>query len=375
MKICFVGEAICEAMNGNITGGAEKQQALLIQGLKKKGFDVLVYEYLRKKFEEISGIKFYSAWGNSKFILKRIINLKRSIVKEKVDVVYVRGTSAYAAVLFLLLKLSRRKIKLLFGIAGDHNLTSKLNYVRRRAAKTIYGKLNAGIIYTISSKMCFYLSDVIICQTEEQENMAKSINPKKSIVTITNIYEHNNKQDDSIVKFENVDAIWIGKFAGNKGEDVLLSLARQMPHMTILCLGHVSKDFENTEVYKGLCAQKNIIMTGRVKSSQISSYISCAKFVLNTSPAEGFSNVFLEGWHMEKPVISFKVNPNRYLSDGQAGYCANGNESDLVQKLNEILSDQNYFIFHGKKGKEILLKNHNADLIISKFVDVLSITQ
>ena len=142
--------------------------------------------------------------------------------------------------------------------------------------------------------------------------------------------------------------------------------------MQILCLGKVTEEYKKSDIYNQILKQKNIILKGRVKHSEVESYIAKVDFILNTSLAEGLSNVFLEGWNLRKPVVSYIVNPNEYLTKGQAGYCAGGSLQNLIDKLKEIKGNNDYFMFHGQKGKEILMKNHNMEQIISKYIDVFN---
>lgn len=373
MKICFIGDAISNALGGDIVGGAEKQQKLIIEGLNSKGIDVVVLEYYLKSTKHYHGIDVHPAWHQEdQSFLKKLKRIIGQLKSKKVDVIYARGTQLYIAYLYFYLKITGSKIKFYWGLAGNHDLSSKFNYIRVNHKQSLYGKLNAGLIFNISSNLLYLCSDTIICQTEEQVDLCKKKWIKKPIVLVPNIYTSTVKDEIKLDYAEQTDAIWVGKFAGNKGEDILLRIARDIPKMKIICLGHVTDNFRKTKIYKEIEQQKNIILLGRVSNSQVSSYISKAKFILNTSPSEGFSNVFLEGWDLEKPVISFIVNPNEYLSKGEAGYCAAGSYENLSSKLNDILNDQEWISSKGVNGKKLLLKNHSIEEILPKYINLFS---
>lgn len=368
MKVCIIGGGTSNALEGHPGGGAEKQQALIMHGLKSRGINVIVLEYSLKDSKEINGIKFYPAWINSrKSFLSKLKNIISQIKVHDVNIVYARGTQIYVALLYLYLKASRSMVKLFWGIAGDHDLTSKFNYLRVNYTSSLYGKINKGILFNLSSILLFYFSDVIICQTNEQINMCRARSWRKRTVQIPNIYSRSFNNRIKLSKECAVDAIWVGKFNGTKGEDVLLKIAKDIPEMKIICLGHVTEKFANTITFQEIKKQENISLKGRVPYNEVSKYISKADFVLNTSPSEGFSNVFLEGWDQEKPVISLKVDPNRYLTKGEAGFCAQNSYSKLLVKIRGILNDTEFINYHGKKGKEILIKKHNPELIISQY--------
>lgn len=371
MKVCFIGGNISKAMKGEVVGGAEKQQALIIKGLKDQGLDILVLEYYLERSLNIDNVIFLPAWGKKhKTFYSKIKSLKEQIIKNDIDIIYARGTQIYIAFLYLYLKIKRLKIKRFWGIAGDHDLTSKFNYLRVEYAKGLYAKLNAGVVFNISSLLTFYSADTIICQTKEQLSRCKSISKKKSSVIISNIFLGN------IVDFKEsrveADAIWIGKFSGVKGEDILLKIAKDIPDFKILCLGHVTEDFFNSEIYKEIKKQENIILLGRIDAFEVDKYISKVKFILNTSPSEGLSNVFLEGWNQKKPVISYKVNPNQYLTQWEAGYCAEGSYLNLIKKIKEIIKDDEYFKYHGENGYNILNNYHTKEIIIKKYIQLFN---
>lgn len=370
-KIFFIGAGILDAINGKARGGAEIQQAYIIKGLKNKGFEVAIIEYYLDHKIVVDGIHFYPAWNkqqNSFYAkIKSILNI---VKKEKPQVIYARGTQLYVAVLFFILRVRSRKIKLLWGVAGDHDLTSEYNYLRVRAAKSYYEKLNSGILFNFYSWLILCFSDVIICQTKKQMKMIQLKFKKAKKTQISNIYQAT--PNVLIEKISSTyDAIWVGRFTGVKGENILLNIAKDIPKLKILCLGHVSNRFKKEKLFEQISQQKNLILIGRVPSKEVLNYIQCADFILNTSPSEGLSNVFLEGWNLKKPVISYVVNPNEYLTKYEAGFCANNSYTLLIEHLTKIQGDRNYMDYHGKKGREIVIKKHNVNFIIDKYINLL----
>ncbi len=368
MKVCIIGGNISKVMKGEVVGGAEKQQALIIQGLKKEGLNAIVLEYELNRPKQINGIDFYPAWEEyHKSFFSKIKSIYNQLKQQEIKVVYARGTQIYIAFLYVFLKLKRSPIKLFWGIAGDHNLTSKYNSLRVNHMPSLYGKLNAGIIFNLSSILTFYSSDTIICQTKEQMERCKEISKSKSIIQISNIFSDNLNKIVKNKKNIIADAIWIGKFSGNKGEDILLKIAKDIPEMKIICLGHITDEFKKTEIYQQIKRQTNLILIGRVPNNEVGAYISQVDFVLNTSPSEGLSNVFLEAWANEKSVVSFKVDPNEYLSSKEAGWCAKGSYNRLIQILQIINQDKELLKDRGKRGREILIKNHVPEVILPKY--------
>lgn len=373
MKIGFIGMGVLEALTGNVVGGAEKQQALIIDGLTKKGTDVVVFEYYLDKPTVEKGINFHPAWDKSSTsFLRNFKQLSRQIKNNNIDAVYTRGTQLYVAFLFFYLKMTNSKIGLFWGIANDHDLKSHYNKIGVKSSKSLYEKFNKGILKKISSFLLFHFCDVVICQTLEQMELAKSkwIFREKRHEMITNIFIEPSEIVNIELEIKEVDAIWIGRINGIKGERYLLKLAQDIPNMQILCLGKVSDSFKSSRLFQDIVKQDNIALMGYILNENIYRYISKADFVLSTSPVEGFSNVFLEGWNQSKPVISLNVDPNKSLSDGECGYCAKGSYENLKIHINKILNDKKYMDYHGKKGKERLMKDHTSELISQKYFNL-----
>ena len=371
-KICVIGYGISNAMEGDIRGGAEKQQALIFKGLKSRGFDIIVLQYYLEKSMRISGINFAPAWpSSSNTFYEKFKGLIREIEKHNVTAIYARTTQLYVALVYLFLKIKRSRIKLYWGIGADEDLTTKLNFSRVKSNSSFYDKMNSGLIFNICSRITFYVSDVIICQTFEQMEKCKKIMKNKSLELISSIYQDSFDHNIDSCSSE-YDAVWVGKFAGNKGEDILLRLSKDLPELKILCLGRTLDHFKISNTYKEIQAQNNLFLKGRIPADKVPSYIAQANFVLNTSPAEGLSNVFLEGWNLGKPVISYVVNPNEYLTKGEAGYCAKESYIDLVENVKIIIKDNEFLKYSGEKGKRIVIENHNEELILSKYVNLFS---
>ena len=124
-KVCIIGLGISSALKGNARGGAEKQQALIVKGLKSRGLDVLVMEYFLEEEEKITGINFVPTWpSTSNSFYKKFSGLVKELEKQNVDVIYSRTTQLYVALLYLYLKFKRSRIKLYWGIGADQDLTT-----------------------------------------------------------------------------------------------------------------------------------------------------------------------------------------------------------------------------------------------------------
>ena len=113
----------------------------------------------------------------------------------------------------------------------------------------------------------------------------------------------------------------------------------------------------------------NVKFVGFLHRSQILPFLSKAKFLLNTSHYEGFSNTFLEAMSVGTPIItSSKVNPDSIISKFQLGIVYT-NPADLMDQY--LLITQESYRELSEKCFNYVSKNHNYKSLAEKLVQSL----
>jgi glycosyltransferase involved in cell wall biosynthesis len=108
------------------------------------------------------------------------------------------------------------------------------------------------------------------------------------------------------------------------------------------------------EVNKNL--PQNCRLLEHVSADEIELCFNNCKLFINTSEFEGFPNTFLQAAKYGKPIISYKVNPNNFITENNCGTFCNGKTEEVISALTELLNDD----------KVYALKSQNALLSVKK---------
>ena len=295
MKICILGNGIDKALCGDYDGGAERQSALIAVALSRRGHQVVVLETDASAKARVlpEGVKLVPAWSRDRglsglrFLTYRMPSLLRAVRDADPDVIYCRGASMYAACLMLALR--GRRHRFVWHLAAQQDVEPRLTYARTFNCSP-YTWLHAGPIFNLSARMLLKYADRVICETREELDVVNRKRRDASIVpTICERIVASKTTPGDV-------CLWVGKFTGIKGERELLELAKTLPEMRFRAVGHVSRQFADSSLYREIVSQSNIHLVGRLQHNDLMREYPSAALLVHTAPAEGFSNVFLEAW-------------------------------------------------------------------------------
>ena len=370
MKFCLIGN-IYKALNGEYIGGAEKQCALLAQGLADAGHHVCVIDtaysgtpYVCRGIEIIPVRHRESSLRGLRFVLHKIPSLLKEMKKINADVYYIRGITMSHG--FTTQYVGNLEGKLVWALSGDGNISKKYQSFRKKN-KTVYTRVLISFLTRVSTWWTMKKADVVFCQTEEQLNYVRR--SVKNAVIVPNIFDGCYQLPKRNVNKK--CCLWVGKLCGWKGESDLLDLSRIMTGYEFRVIGNIRDDFSRTTVMRGLENQANIRLLGKIPYTQVLDELSHGLVLICTSPSEGFSNTFLEAWACKCPVVSLKVNPNGLLSMGGLGYCANGDLNKMAAQIRKLNDDIELRDDIGKKAAEYVRSGHAAKVVVSRIESLL----
>jgi len=217
----------------------------------------------------------------------------------------------------------------------------------------------------------FQFCDVIMAQNDYQYLKLKNKFPNKKILKISNPFKINKEY--LIYKPQPLGYIaWVGNFRYPKNLKLLYKLAKLISGEKFYIAGQsLNKMDEETEEYLGKLKQlKNVVFVGTVSRELILPFFKKAKFLLNTSRYEGFSNTFLEAMCTGTPILTTEnVNPDHIIDKNDLGYIYKDPE-DLQKFLNSIHPD-----FYEKKSKNCvsyIQENHDHLILGRKLLEFLN---
>jgi len=116
---------------------------------------------------------------------------------------------------------------------------------------------------------------------------------------------------------------WVAVLRQVKRPDLLVEIARKMPHIAFVVCGGPSTygtlPGYSEGIKKELSVLPNVEFLGHVPPEHTLQVIGDAAMLLSTSDGEGFPSVFLEAWVFGTPVISLKIDPDGVIQEKKLG--------------------------------------------------------
>ncbi|MBS9524268.1 glycosyltransferase family 4 protein [Litoribacter alkaliphilus] len=214
------------------------------------------------------------------------------------------------------------------------------------------------------------MADIILVQNDYQLAAIKKYFPKKNIKKISNpIYVH---EPEKIIMGAEKDYIaWAGLFQYQKNLKLLYQIASALPKEKFKIAGTLSsKEDEETYEYLGKLEKlPNVEFVGFLERRQVLAFFANAKYLLNTSRYEGFSNTFLEAMMMGTPILTSEhVNPDFLISGNNLGIVYRSSE-DLSTKLVKV--DKPAYEQMVSRVLDYVAKNHNYKLVAANLMRLL----
>ena len=103
-----------------------------------------------------------------------------------------------------------------------------------------------------------------------------------------------------------IDVLWVSNLRALKRPELVLELARQLPHVRFTLAGGPMPGGQTyyDDVAAAAARLPNLTMLGPVRYRDSGELFDRAKIFLNTSSIEGFPNTFLQAWIRGVPVVT-----------------------------------------------------------------------
>ena len=161
--------------------------------------------------------------------------------------------------------------------------------------------------------------------------------------------------------------LWVGRSTRYKEPELFIKLAQETPGEQFVMICPQSKDDNKyDELLTRAKAVANLTFIEGVPFHEIDSFFQQAKVFVNTSNTEGFPNTFIEACKCAAPILSLKVNPDRFLDKHRCGMCANGDWQRFKEMLAELLEPQTAKQY-GDNGRRYAEENHNIKNIVEQY--------
>jgi glycosyltransferase involved in cell wall biosynthesis len=154
--------------------------------------------------------------------------------------------------------------------------------------------------------------------------------------------------------------------------DACFEIEKENPHIKLILAGPVIEQDSADQILSKGKELKCFSYLGELSQHETRRLMYASDIFLNTSISEGMSGAILEAMAESLPVIATRNSGNAALVDNnENGFLVLLNDQeDLIEKLLRLISDKELRDNMGAKGKEIIEKNHSAELEIDRLLKV-----
>jgi|RhiMetdeSRZDD1v2_1073273.scaffolds.fasta_scaffold06763_9 glycosyltransferase involved in cell wall biosynthesis len=345
-------------------GGSAVQTYGWIRGLIEEGQEVYVMTDTGKGLlkEECRNIKLVPMYDNNKgvrwlrWIYYRLPYTYKKIRAVKPDYLYASIPGWTSALLGIICHLLN--IKFIQRLSNDNQLDYR--YLRDHS-----------IIHHFLLYLGLRLSHHILCQNNFQLQIINKKFPAKSAFKIANPMYLKYREPVSPISSGGYIA-WLGIYRYQKNLKLLYQIASLLKKEQFLIAGKEGANFdqETSDYLEKLKQLPNVNFIGFLRRTQVLPFLANARFLLNTSFYEGFSNTFLEAWSVGTPVISaVHVNPDSIISKYDLGIIYNDvfdlckQYAAVTPELYELMSDN---------AREYVVRHHGYRVLTAMLLRYLS---
>jgi len=344
-------------------GGAEHQVKLLLDGLLADDrFDIHYAARLLPEAAVAPGYTLHRIRGGRRFVgafFPDVPALWRLLKAIDPDVIYQRVGCAYTGVAAHYARRFGRR--LVWHLSSDQDVApQQWRWSRHMPALAIeralvsYGARHA---------------DVIVAQTERQEELVRRHHGQTRVVRLANF--HPEPVESLIKANDRVRVCWIANMKPLKRPELFLRLAGDLAYRKDVEFVLIGRRLPREADWLPLQAQiyplSNVRYLGALPTSSVLQELATAHLLVNTSDYEGFSNTFIQAWQREVPVVSLRVNPDGAFDGERLGVCAGGSYPRLLAAVDGLIGDGARRREMGRRAREHALQTfsvRNRDRLI-----------
>jgi glycosyltransferase involved in cell wall biosynthesis len=300
--VCFVAPETWPVFSGDeniaVVGGAEVQQSLLARMLARAGYRVsmICLDYGQPARVKLDGVDVVRAHAPDagipvlRFFHPRITTMWQALRSVNADIYYQRSPAALTAVVAAFCR--RHGKRSIYAAASDTDFMPGRQWLRYARDRWLFERALATV-------------DAVIVQNETQRRDARNNYGRRAIL-IPSCYEppadaHPGGGDH---------VLWVGTVRADKRPDLLLDLARRLPHRHFVMIGGPAGNEPGADAYyaaiEGAAAHlPNVQMLGFQPLAKTEPWFDRARVFISTSTNEGMPNVFLQAWARGVPTVAF----------------------------------------------------------------------
>ena len=299
--ICFVSPYIWPVFSRDphikLVGGAEVQQSTLARLFRRHGYRVSIVcqDFGQPQAVEIDGVTVYKTFKEDagipvlRFLHPRLTAVWRTLRAVDADIYYQRSTSMLTGVVAEFCR--RYGKRSIYAGASDTDFVPGQELIRFRRDKWLFQRGLARV------------DRVVVQNAVQQRDCLKHYG--REAVLIPSCYElaeNSSAGSGDIV-------LWVARLHTSKRPELLLEIARRLPHRRFVMIGGAAAASENLDGYfqrmrEAAAALPNVEFKGFLPLAQVEPWFDRARVFVNTSAFEGMPNTFMQAWARGVPTVA-----------------------------------------------------------------------
>jgi glycosyltransferase involved in cell wall biosynthesis len=357
LRICFVTPFGYPVLAGDrdcqVIGGAEVQQLLVSTELARRGHDVsmISMDFGQTEGERVRGVRCLKMHGPDaglpalRFLHPRLTSLWAAMKRADADIYYQRSSGCNTG--FVAAFARRHGRGMVFASAAATDFDPDLPRLQLRRDKWLfrYGMAHA--------------SHVVVQSQQQLENCRKMFG--REATRINSCYGHRGApgRHDGVI-------LWVGNTRAHKRPDLFLDLAQRLPQYQFKLVGGSSLDDES---FQSLTARArslpNVQITGFLPLAEAELHFDGASLIVNTSPAEGFPNTFLQAWSRSIPSVSF-FDVGAKLDAADVGCHVDGLDA-MAEAVIRLKTDERHWRERGLRCSQYVARNNSVGKVVDSY--------
>ena len=343
-----------------VVGGAEVQQMFLSCELARRGYEVsmISHDFGQEEGQVVRGVTCLKTHKPDaglvpglRFLHPRLTTLWSALRRADADVYYQRSSGAVTGIVAAFARAHGRRM--LFASAAATDFDPNLPRLRYFRDKILYR-------YGLSH------ADAVVVQTERQIQACRTHFGREA-VRINSCYAHKGRP----AHHEGV-ILWVGNTRPHKRPDLFLELAERLPQFRFKMVGgpDILDDGTFSMLKKRAATLSNLEMTGFVPYADVEAHFDGASMIVNTSPAEGFPNTFLQAWSRGMPSLAL------YDIGARIGSCSVSFVESSVDQLAErvlcLKRDRAIWEESGRRAMQYAACNNSVRSVVDAYEAVIA---
>lgn len=358
--VCFVAPYAWPVLSRDpriqVVGGAEVQQTILARLFVRAGYRVsmICLDFGQPARTEVDGVTVHRIYRPEegipvlRFVHPRLTSMWRALQEADADIYYHRSSALWTGIVAEFAR--RRGRRTIFAGASDKDFSPGEEQISLARDRWLFQHGVRSV-------------DHVVVQNRAQLEACRA-NYGREPTLIPSCYE----LPESRVGGKADRVLWCGTVHKYKRPEILLGIARRLPHRRFVIVGGPGVDeTQRAPYFEGIRAQAqalpNVEFTGFLPLAQVEPWFDRARVLVNTSDYEGMPNTFMQAWARGVPTVAT-------VDVGAGIYKVFEQVDDAVAEIERLFDDEPYYQAASARTLEYFERNHSTREVLARYAKV-----